>query len=163
VAALLAQLSGFDEHETELMRAASALHDIGKTRISDALLTKHGPLHGDEWIAMKAHTSHGHALLSTSRHAVHAMAAHIARDHHEHWDGQGYPQGLVGETITQVGRIAALADVLDSMTHSKCYGAAHSFEEAAQFIQAHSGSRFDPALVDIFRSNLAEFGKIYQN
>jgi putative two-component system response regulator len=81
----------------------------------------------------------------------------IAYEHHEKWDGSGYPRGLKGEDIHIFGRIVALADVFDALTHKRVYKDAWSVEEAAQYIKEHSGTQFDPYLVKIFEENIDEF------
>lgn len=146
IAALLAQRCGLGEREVEMIRMAAALHDIGKACIDEHILTKPGPLTAEEWESVKTHAQAGHDLLSRSPCDMHALAATIARDHHERWDGTGYPRGLAGENISQVGRIVAIADVLDSLASDSCYRKAKPLDEAIAYVQSQSGAQFDPAI-----------------
>lgn len=162
IAALLATLTGAGEEEVELIRMAASLHDVGKVCIPDHILTKPGPLTPEEWDRMKTHAQEGHTLLSRSNAGIHALGALIARDHHEHWDGTGYPQGLSGEGISLEGRIAAVADVLDSLVNASCYKKAWSLPEALAYLNAQSGKQFDPRLIELLNSNAVAIEDIYQ-
>lgn len=163
LAALLAGKLGGSDHEVELLRVAATLHDVGKVCIPDHILTKPGPLDPQEWDTMKTHASEGHALLSHSRSRVHLLAAQIAHEHHEHWDGTGYPQGLKADAISLPGRIAAVADVLDSLASASCYKKAWPLPEALDYLNAESGRHFDPHLVTLVNAHWTEIKKIYKN
>lgn len=163
VSALLAEHSGVTEHEVELLRVAVTLHDVGKAGIADSILTKPGPLSPEEWESMKSHSQKGHDLLALSPAPVHQLGAIVAQEHHERWDGTGYPKGLKGVQISLPGRIAAVADVLDSLVSASPYKKAGSLDEAIAYLNAQSGAHFDPQLVTLLNTHRAEIEKIYAN
>jgi response regulator RpfG family c-di-GMP phosphodiesterase len=162
IAALLARASGCPDSEVALIRMASTLHDVGKAAIPDQILTKPGPLTDDEWTLMRQHTTLGHDMLSQSSSRLHAMGAQIAREHHERWDGSGYPAGLRGTEISLAGRIAALADVLDSLVSASPYKPAWGLQQALDYVFHQTGKHFDPALVGHLQSHLNRVAEIYQ-
>ena len=139
---------GLDADEVELLRRAAPLHDLGKVGIPDTVLLKSGPLTATEFAVVRMHTVIGAEILSGSRVPLLQTAEQIARSHHERWDGQGYPAGLSGTDIPLAGRITAVADAFDVMTHQRRYG--HLLDEAAAFaeIERERGLQFDPAVVD---------------
>jgi CHASE2 domain-containing sensor protein len=141
---------GMPPAEAELLRHASALHDVGKVGIPDEILTKPGPLDADEWVTMKTHTSIGGDILSGSSSALVQLSQTIALTHHEHWDGGGYPLGLRGEQIPLAGRICAVCDVFDALLSVRPYKEAWPFERAIAEIDQMAGSHLDPALVRAF-------------
>jgi len=144
-------------HDEKLIYYASPMHDIGKIIIPQELLHKNEKLTESEFEKMKEHTIKGHRLLQySSRQLIHA-AGIIAHEHHEKWDGSGYPRGLKGEEIHIYGRIVAIADVFDALTHKRSYKDAWSAEKAAEHIIAKSGTHFDPELIEIFKAHLDEF------
>jgi len=143
----LALAAGMDPEEAELLRHASAMHDVGKIAIPDSILRKPGPLSEDEWELMKRHTTIGADLLAGSRSPVVQMGEVIARTHHERWDGSGYPAGLAGEDIPLVGRICAVADVFDALISVRPYKTAWAVEDTLDEIARQSGRQFDPRLV----------------
>ena len=147
IAALLALHCSFADGDVEMLRLAAALHDVGKVCVDANILTAPGPLTDEDWVAIKKHSQVGHDLLAQSGSAVHTLAATIALEHHERWDGTGYPRGLKGQEISLAGRIVAIADVLDSLTGVTSFRPAMSADDALEFIRTHSGSHFDPALV----------------
>jgi len=161
VAALLATHAGMTERESELLRVAASLHDVGKACIPDHILTKPGPLTAQEWETMKSHAKLGHELLSRSSLRVHEMAAQIAHEHHEWWNGTGYPVGLSGEAISLAGRITSVADVLDSLVSARCYKQAWSLPDALQYLKDQSGKQFDPELINLVRTHQVAIEKIY--
>ena len=112
---------------------------------------------------MKTHAREGHTLLSHSRSQLHKLGAVIALEHHERWDGSGYPQNLRGEQISQAGRIAAVADVLDCLINNSCYKKASSLAEAFAYMNSQSGKHFDPELIALLNSNRQAIEKIYAN
>jgi CHASE2 domain-containing sensor protein len=142
----LALAAGVDPEAAEVLRHASAMHDVGKIAIPDAILRKPGPLTDEEWEVMKTHTTIGADLLAGSRSPLVQMGEVIARTHHERWDGSGYPAGLAGESIPLVGRICAVADVFDALTSPRPYKHAWTVDEALAEISAQSGRHFDPRL-----------------
>ena len=140
----------------------SPLHDIGKVGVPDSVLLKPGPLTPDEFEVMKQHTIIGSMTLDAACQTYPdarflAMARDIARSHHERYDGDGYPDGLAGESIPLCGRIVALADVYDALTTKRIYKPAFSHERAREIIVAGRGSHFDPAIVDAFIENEDRF------
>jgi PAS domain S-box-containing protein/putative nucleotidyltransferase with HDIG domain len=149
-AALIARRLGMSEDDVALIRRAAPLHDIGKVGIPDLILLKPGPLTPEEWDLMKEHTQMGARILGEGTFPVLRTAQEITLNHHERWDGRGYPNGLVGEQIPLVGRIVAVADVFDALTHQRPYKAAWSVEAALAEIARCRGSQFDPQVVDAF-------------
>jgi len=160
---ILAQGIGMPQEEAELVRFASPMHDVGKVGISDSILLKPDKLTPEEFEEMKLHTIKGYNILSKSDRKIMKTAAVIAHEHHERWDGKGYPQGLKGEGITLVGRITALADVFDALSHQRHYKEAWSIEIVLDFIREESGKQFDPRLVDILLGKVEEFTSVCEN
>lgn len=146
--------------DEELLRHASPMHDIGKMTIPHEVLHKPGRYTEEEFSVMKAHTTNAYNLLKTSHRKLIKAAAIIAHEHHEKWDGTGYPRGLKGTDIHIYGRVVALADVYDALTHPRCYKDAWPHEEALQYIKDHRGTQFDPELIDIFIEHFEEFKAI---
>jgi HD-GYP domain-containing protein (c-di-GMP phosphodiesterase class II) len=146
----LALAAGMTADEAELLRRASAMHDVGKIAIPDDILRKPDPLTAEERAVMQRHTDVGGDLLAGSRSPVVRLGEVIARTHHEHWDGSGYPAGLVGTDIPLAGRITAVCDVFDALVSERPYKAAWAVEDALEEIRALSGSQFDPRLVELF-------------
>ncbi|MDZ7937002.1 MAG: DUF3369 domain-containing protein [Rhodoferax sp.] len=161
IAALMTEWTGGSEQEVELMRVAATLHDVGKACIPDHILTKPGPLTPEEWAVMRTHAEEGHTLLTHSRSRIHVLGAQIAIEHHEHWDGTGYPKGLAGEAISQAGRICAVADVLDSLVSSSCYKPAWPLGKALAEVYNLAGSHLDPSLVKLLRTHQSAIEAIY--
>jgi putative two-component system response regulator len=149
LAALLLAELGHPDEECQLVRWAATLHDIGKIGIPDAILMKPGPLTAAEYELMKSHVEIGARILSGSRFRLLRTAGEIARTHHERWDGGGY-HGLAGDAIPVNGRVVALADAYDSLTHLRPYKGAVAPAEAVQRIAMDRGTHFDPAVVDAF-------------
>ncbi|GIW81091.1 MAG: phosphohydrolase [Gemmatales bacterium] len=141
---------GLSETEVEMIVHACPMHDIGKLGIPDAILLKPGKLTKDEYEVMKTHTEIGGKILSNSKVPVLQLSEVIARNHHERWDGSGYPQGKKGEEIPLAGRIAAIADVFDALSSPRCYKKAFSVDESIAEIRKNSGIMFDPKLVKVF-------------
>jgi PAS domain S-box-containing protein len=149
-AAELAARLGLGEDQVGFLRLAAPLHDVGKLAIPDRILLKPGKLSAQEYEVMKTHAALGVRLLSGSGSPVLQMAAVIAATHHERWDGTGYPTGLAGEAIPLVGRVVAVADVFDALTHDRPYKSAWPVERAIAEIQRAAGSQFDPRVVAAF-------------
>lgn len=147
---LLAEVLGLPEREVELIRAAAALHDLGKIGISDRVFLKPGKLTADEYEIMKTHTVIASKILGGSPSPMLQMAETIALTHHEKWDGTGYPHGLQREEIPLAGRIVAVADVFDALTHARPYKHAWEINDAVREIRRLSGTHFDPQVVDAF-------------
>jgi putative two-component system response regulator len=153
---LLAVASGFTEHEADMILNASPMHDVGKIGIPDYVLLKPGKLDPEEWEIMKTHVTIGADLLSGSVSPLMVMARNIALHHHEKWDGSGYPSGLKGKNITIEARICALCDVFDALTSVRPYKKAWPVEDAMAYIKEQKGKHFDPDLVDLFETILAD-------
>lgn len=144
---------------------ASPLHDIGKVAIADSILLKQDTLTAPEFEIMKAHTLIGvktlaSALVKYPQNTFLRTGLTIARSHHEHWDGSGYPDGAKGVEIPLYARVMAIADVYDALTSNRCYRSALSHEEAYGMIMEGSGTQFDPALVAAFDDISEEFLRI---
>ncbi|WP_029215091.1 HD domain-containing phosphohydrolase [Kallotenue papyrolyticum] len=148
--AAIAMALGLPAGDVELLRRAAPLHDIGKIGIPDAILLKSSALTAEEFELIKTHTLIGADILGWSRFSLLQVAAEIALAHHERWDGSGYPHGLVGSAIPLAGRIVAVADVFDALTHERPYKSAWSEAQALAEIERQRGRQFDPAVVDAF-------------
>lgn len=157
---LLANLSGLSEIDAEMLKLASPLHDVGKVGIPDNILNKPGKHDEQEWKVMQTHAQIGYEMLSKSENPILQKGAMIAQQHHEKWDGSGYPQGLEGEQINIVGRITAIADVFDALGSKRCYKDAWGEKDIEQFILEQKGKHFDPKLVDLMVNNISEFWAI---
>lgn len=150
VAALIAERAGADEREVQRIRRAAPLHDIGKLAVPEAVLLKPGPLDPVERDAIKIHPGAGASIIAGPRSETLRMAAEIAETHHEDWDGNGYPHGLRGKEIPFPGRVTAIADVFDALTHRRSYKEAWPLAEALGEIASLAGRKFDPALCEVF-------------
>jgi putative two-component system response regulator len=156
ITAFLARKLNFDPAETELLRVAAPMHDVGKIGIADEILRKPGPLSADERRQMERHTVIGHEILCDSESQLLRLAATIALTHHERYDGSGYPRGLRAEEIPLAGRITAVADVFDALLSDRCYRPAMSVPEAVELLEAGRGTQFDASVVDALTLNLDE-------
>lgn len=154
---LLATLYGMSPEEAELIKMASPMHDIGKVAIPDEILKKPGKLTEEEFEIMKTHTYIGYRLLKNSNRRILKAAAIIAYQHHEKWNGKGYPQGLSGEQIHLYGRITAVADVLDALASERVYKRAWDFDRVIDLFKQERGEHFDPVLVDLLLDHTDEF------
>lgn len=163
--ALQDHVEHIDNDWTATLRVASSMHDIGKVGIPDVVLLKSGRLTDDERDVMRKHPSLGAETLAAIR-ARHGedrlleMSELIARQHHERWDGKGYPNGLKGETISLEARIVAVADVYDALTSKRVYKPAMSHSDATALIREGSSTQFDPVVVAAFESRKEEFDRI---
>jgi putative two-component system response regulator len=149
-AGLIAREMRLPNDQVWILRHAAQLHDIGKIGVPDEILLKAGPLDPDEFELMKTHTVIGWQMLSGSSARVLAVAAHIALSHHERFDGRGYPNLLAGDAIPLPARIAAVADVFDTLTHVRPYREAFTVERAVDEIRRMARSTFDPRVVGAF-------------
>lgn len=156
----LAKKSGMDEQTAELLRLASPMHDVGKIGVPEAILHKPGKLNSEEFEIIKKHARTGHEILCKSDRSIMKTAAIVALQHHERWDGKGYPQGLKDHNIHLFGRIAAIADVFDALSHKRCYKEAWPLEKIVETFKRDAGTHFDPELVAIFLANIDEFVEI---
>lgn len=146
---VLALHYGLSPSEADLIKMASPMHDIGKVAISDDILMKPRKLTEEEFNLMKTHTEIGYELINKSNRKILRSAAIIAHQHHEKWDGTGYPQGLKGENIHIYGRITAIADVFDALVSDRCYKKAWELDRVINFYKGERGKHFDPRLVDV--------------
>lgn len=153
-------VTSLSEEDVNTLFLASPMHDIGKITVPEETLHKPGKLTAEEMTVMRTHAEKGYDLLKNSKRRLSTAAAIIAHEHHEKWDGTGYPRGLKGDEIHIYGRIVALADVFDALTHKRQYKSAWTIDDAVDYIQQHSGSHFDPALVNILVEHLPEFLEI---
>lgn len=144
----LAKAVGCSDAEADVYAKASRLHDVGKVGIPDSILRKRGPLTVEETVVMQRHTRIGDAVLSRS--ASLAIARVVAKSHHEHWDGTGYPSGLTGTDIPFAARVVAVADVFDALVSSRPYKDAWLVEKAAELIDRGLGTHFDPQIAGAF-------------
>jgi len=151
---ILALGLGLPKEEAELIRMASPMHDIGKVAIPDAVLKKPGKLTEEEYEIMKTHTTIGYNLLKGSTRDLLRAAAHIAYEHHEKWDGTGYPRGLKGDAIHLYGRITAVADVFDALGSDRVYKKAWELDRIINLFREERSRHFDPKLVDVFMEQL---------
>ncbi len=154
---LLALYYGLEPEEAEMLKQASPMHDIGKVAIPDAILNKPGRFDDDERRIMETHAALGYDMLKHSNRALLKAAAIVAYEHHEKFDGSGYPRGLSGEAIHIYGRITALADVFDALGSDRVYKKAWDDERIFTLFKEERGKHFDPRLVDIFFEHLDEF------
>lgn len=152
MSSLLAREYGCGEDEVFMIDIAARLHDIGKIGIPDGILQKRGPLNEAERDVMKTHTTIGAEVLAKSDIPQMKLAEEIARDHHEWWDGTGYPGNKSGNGIPLEARITALADVFDALTHARPYKLAWTIDSALAEILSLRGRQFDPHLTDLFLS-----------
>ncbi len=179
--ACLAEALGWSQKKISLVRLAAPVHDIGKIGIPDNILLKEGKLTPDEWEEMKNHCRYGHSILSENRFlrsfieegekgtsavdlaeagGIITTAATIALNHHEKWDGSGYPTGLAGTDIPIEARITAIVDVFDALSSNRPYKKAWPEEECLAYLTEQKGKHFDPELVDAFTDNLEKIRKI---
>jgi putative two-component system response regulator len=150
ICALLVGALGLPEQEAELIERAAPLHDLGKIGISDMILLKADKLTDEEFELVKTHARIGGEILAGSRSPLLRLAERIALTHHERWDGRGYPAGLRGEAIPLAGRIAAVADVFDVLTHERPYKPPWPVEQAVAEIVGQAGRQFDPRVIAAF-------------
>ena len=151
---VLALALGMNEQHAELLRQAAPMHDVGKIGIPDSILLKPGKLTPDEFAHMKEHAAIGAKILANSPSPLLQLAHVLAIEHHEKWDGTGYPNGLKGEEISIEGRIVAIADVFDALTSKRPYKEPWSIEQTLEHMQQQAGKHFDPQLVDLFISKI---------
>ncbi len=151
---------GMSAEEAEKIKMASPMHDIGKVAIPDAVLKKPGKLTDEEYDIMKTHTTIAYNLLKNSNRDLLKSAASIAHEHHEKWDGSGYPQRLKGEEIHIYGRITAVADVFDALGSDRVYKKAWELDRIINLFHEERGRHFDPKLVDVFMEQLPKIIEI---
>lgn len=152
----LAEKIGMSAAEAEIVKYASLMHDVGKIGIPDAILLKPGRLTDEEWVIMRQHTTIGARILDFSCSELLQTGSIIALNHHERWDGTGYPQGLSGENIPLMGRLCMVVDVFDAIRSHRPYKPAFPLERALEVLQEGKGTMFDPAIIDLFVKNIGE-------
>jgi PAS domain S-box-containing protein len=157
---LLAIKIGLSEDDAQLIKMASPMHDIGKVGIPDSILKKAGKLTVEEMEIMKDHTLYGYEMLKNSSRKILQTSALVAYEHHEKWDGTGYPRGLKGEEINIFGRITAVADVFDALGSDRCYKKAWPLNDILDLLRNNSEKHFDPRIVNAFIENLDDFLRI---
>lgn len=157
---LIGRLLHLSNTELEVLSHASAMHDVGKLAIPDAILTSPNRLTPEERQVMEQHTVLGAQLLRDSSSPLLQAGEIVALTHHEKWDGTGYPHELAGEQIPLYGRICAIADVFDALTTRRPYKAAYSNEEAIRLMEEGRGTHFDPSLLDLFLADMEEIVSI---
>lgn len=150
----IARQLGWTTGQVDFLKFGSILHDIGKIHVRESILSKPGPLSPEEWVEMKRHPLIGADLVKNIPYLMPAIP--VIRHHHERWDGQGYPDGLIGEAIPLAARIVAIADALDAMTTTRIYKPAFSPQQAYEEILSCSGTRYDPQVVTAFKSAWTE-------
>lgn len=150
----IGRLLGFSDDRVLELHHAAPLHDVGKIGVPVALLDKPGPLTFAEMEIVKTHTVLGHQILAASDYPVMICAAQIALSHHESWDGTGYPHGLAGTDIPLDARIVAVADVYDALVSQRSYKPAWDEGLVVTTMRQMRGTRFDPAILDLFLDNL---------
>lgn len=151
---LLASMCGLSKSDTEILGLAAPLHDVGKVGIPDAILNKPGKLTNDEFDIIKTHSTMGYDMLKASSGPVLQAAALIAHQHHERFNGKGYPQGLKGKDIHIYGRITGIADVFDALGVERLYKKAWGLERILELFKQERGQHFDPELTDVFFDHL---------
>ncbi len=156
----LALLYGLSHKEAELLQMASPMHDIGKVGIPNAILNAPRKLDLQEWVIMQTHAMLGYGMLKSSNKPILKAAATVAHEHHEKWDGSGYPRGISGENIHIYGRITAIADVFDALGSERVYKKAWLLDDILELFNQESGKHFDPKLVTLFMENLDIFVEI---
>ena len=160
---MIAIESGMDKEQAVILKQAAPMHDIGKIATPDSVLLKPGKLNAEEWETMKLHPGVGHSILDGSQRPILKAAATIAHQHHEKFDGSGYPQGLSGDTIHPFARIVAVADVFDALIQKRCYKPAWPLNEVLEHLQAVGGTHLDPAYVSILIDNVDKALKINED
>lgn len=154
---------GLSENEAEQIFLAAPMHDVGKIGVPDKILLKTGQLQEDEWREMKKHTLYGFEILGHSTTPILNLGGVIALNHHEAWDGSGYPYGIKGEEIPMAARIVTVADYFDGLTNANPERQAYSFDEAVEMVKSQSGLQLDPQCVSAFCASLQNIQQIMEH
>jgi HD-GYP domain-containing protein (c-di-GMP phosphodiesterase class II)/phosphoribosyl 1,2-cyclic phosphodiesterase len=157
---ILALAYGMSEEEAELLKQASPMHDIGKVAIADSILNKPGRFNKQEREIMNTHAKLGYEMTNTSHRKLLKAASIVSYEHHEKWDGTGYPRGKSGEDIHIYGRITAIADVFDALGSDRVYKKKWDDSRIIKFFKDEKGKHFDPKLTELFFENLDKFFEI---
>ena len=160
ISGFLAEKMGATKEDLQYMQLAASMHDIGKMAINDDILNKPGKLTKEEFEHMKKHCSYGYEMLKGSSRKLLKMAATIAYEHHENFDGSGYPRGLKGEETSLISQIVAIVDVFDALGTKRVYKDAWETKDILDFIKSQKGIKFDPKLIDIFLDHIEEVNLI---
>ncbi|MFS8050835.1 HD domain-containing phosphohydrolase [Rhizobium sp. BR 314] len=163
IARMIAEEIGLDEGHCRTIFLASALHDVGKIGLPDAILSKPGPLTAEERRQMQRHTDFGAEILSESSSELIQVAGRIAESHHEKWDGTGYPMGIAGASIPIEARVVAIADVVDALCSKRSYKSAWPIADAFREIVNSSGTHFDPSCVAAFCRRWIDIKSLFEN
>ncbi len=159
----IAEALGLSERECDEIEYAAPMHDIGKIGISDKVLLKPGKFEQQEWLKMQQHTTIGHAILSNSQSRYIQTGSIIALNHHERFDGTGYPHGIAGKDIPLVARIVSIADVYDALVSVRPYKKAWTVNDAQDYLEKHAGIQFDPICVEAFFERIDTINSIHEN
>lgn len=159
----LALLYGMSWKRADLLYQASPLHDLGKIGIPDSILNKPAKLDPIEWELMKTHSYIGYQMLKDSTKKLFKLGATIALEHHERWDGSGYPDAKKGQEISIEARIVSIADVFDALMSKRCYKDSWKLSEVFQYMRENAHSQFDPGLIDLLINHQERFELFYQN
>lgn len=157
LSALLGELAGLDKQQCDLIEVISPMHDVGKIAVPESILDKPGKLTAAEWGVMQHHTTVGYKLLMSGQGKIMHSAAQVALQHHERWDGTGYPSGKSGEDIHIFARITAIADVFDALLSERCYKKAWPIEKVVDLYNRECGFQFDPKLTRLMLNNIDRF------
>lgn len=157
LSALLGELAGLDKQQCDLIEVISPMHDVGKIAVPESILDKPGKLTAAEWGVMQQHTTAGYKLLISGQGEIMHYAAQVALQHHERWDGTGYPSGKTGEEIHIFARITAIADVFDALLSERCYKKAWPIEKVIDLYNRECGFQFDPELTRLMLDNIDRF------
>ena len=158
----LGRLYGLSKEEAHLLKDASSLHDIGKLGIDNKILHKDSALSDKEYEHIKKHATIGANMLNNIELPLFQVAKTVCLQHHEKYDGTGYPKALKGENIHIYARIVAIADVFDALLHARSYKKRWSLEQVLGYLKEMRGKHFDPHLIDLFFENLEQFLSIYK-
>jgi two-component system, response regulator RpfG len=160
---IIALSLGLPEAEAQEIYLAAPMHDVGKIGIPDRILLKDGKLTPEEWQEMKRHTTYGHDILGSSVTPILKLGGVIALNHHEAWDGSGYPNGKKGHEIPLCARIVAVADVFDALMSTRPYKKAWPLDDALDELTNIAGVRLDPKCVDAFMESIDSVKQIIIN
>ncbi|MEX3073336.1 HD-GYP domain-containing protein [Vibrio alginolyticus] len=161
IAEKLAELYGLHVEEVKKVKIISPLHDLGKIGAPDSVLYKEGKLTEEEFEIIKSHTTIGHTILQGSDCELIQLASIVANEHHEKWNGKGYPLGKKEEEIHIYSRIVAVADVFEALLSERPYKKPWSIDDVYELFEKERGHHFDPELVDILLNNYNVFTGIY--